>query len=273
MLIDAHSHLDLYEEALEPALQEIRQHSIFTVSNSLGLESYQHNLDIAGQCDWVLPIFGVHPWFAPQHADRLEDLGAAIEQSSMLGEIGLDYYFVEDASQYPAQRKVFEFFLQAAAEQGKIVHLHTKGAEQEVLELLDRHGVERAVVHWYSGPLDILKQWKARGAYFTVGIEVRYSPHIQEIARQVPAEQLLTETDNPGGPKSLIGGLGMPSLIQDVVQELAAVRSTTAEAIVQSVHANFRQLIGDDPRLSSAQAMLSLDILDSQAGCEPKGCG
>jgi TatD DNase family protein len=262
MLIDAHSHLDLYEDDREPALQEIRQHSIFTVSNSLGVESYQHNLEIAQECDRVLPIFGVHPWFAPQYAGRLEDLGAAIEQSPMLGEIGLDYYFVEDTAQYPAQRKVFEFFLRAAAEQGKIVNLHTKGAEQEVLDLLDGHGVERAVVHWYSGPLDVLEQWIARGVYFTVGIEVRYSPHIQAIARRVPTEQLLTETDNPGGPKSLLGEPGMPSLIQDVVQELAQVRRTTAEAIVQTVQANFRRLIDDDPQLSSVYAVLSADNLD-----------
>ncbi len=256
MLIDAHSHLDLYEDALGPALEEIRQHRIFTVSNSLGLESYQRNLEIAQGCDWVLPIFGVHPWFAHQYVDRLHELGIAIEQSPMLGEIGLDYHFVEDTSQYPAQRKVFEFFLRAAAEQGKIVNLHTKGAEQEVLHLLDLHGVERVVVHWYSGPLDVLKQWIERGAYFTVGIEVRYSQHIQAVARLVPAERLLTETDNPGGPKSLIGRPGMPSLIQDVVHELARLRETSAEAITETVRANILQLIGDDPRLRKVYAKL-----------------
>ncbi len=262
MWIDAHSHLDLYEDALESALEEIRQHGIFTVSNSLGLESYQHNLGIASECDWVLPTFGVHPWFAHQYADRLDDLAPGIEQSPMLGEIGLDHHFVEDASQYPAQRKVFEFFLRAAAEQGKIVHLHTKGAEQEVLDLLDHHGVEQAVVHWYSGPLDVFEQWVARGAYFTVGIEVRDSQHIQAIARQVPAERLLTETDNPGGPKSLIGRPGMPSLIQDVVHELAKVRGTTAEAIIQTVALNLQRLISDDPRFSAAYAKLSADSPD-----------
>jgi TatD DNase family protein len=262
MLIDAHSHLDLYEDTLDAALEEIRQRSIFTVSNSLGLESYQRNLEIAEACEWVLPIFGVHPWFAHQYVDRLDELDAAIAKSPMLGEIGLDYHFVKDASQYPAQPQVFEFFLQAAAEQGKIVHLHTKGAEQQVLDLLDLHGVERAVVHWYSGPLDVLRQWITRGVYFTVGIEVRYSQHIQAIARLVPEERLLTETDNPGGPKSLIGSPGMPSLIHDVIQELAQVRRTTAEAIIHTVQANFLRLLGDDPRLSDVYAKLATDNLD-----------
>jgi TatD DNase family protein len=257
--IDAHSHLDLYEDTLQPALQEIREHRIFTISNSLGPQSYQRNLEIASDCKWVLPIFGVHPWFSHHYADRLQDLSAAIDQSPMLGEIGLDYHFVEDTSLYPAQLRVFEFLLRAAADQGKVVHLHTKGAEREVLGLLDRYGVDRAVVHWYSGPLDILEQWIARGAYFTVGIEVRDSQHIQTIARQVPKERLLTETDNPGGPRSLIGGPGMPGLIQDVACELAKVRGTTAEAIKHTARANLLRLIANDPRLSDVYAKLSAD--------------
>jgi len=164
MLIDAHAHLDRYEDALEPALGEITQHSIFTISNSMDLPSYRRNLEIGEMCDLVLPTFGVHPWNAPEYADRLEDLEEAIEQSPILGEIGLDYYFVDDASQYPAQRKVLEFFLAAAQEQQKIVNLHTKGAESDVLHLLNRHEVQRAVIHWYSGPLDVLQSnWQPEG--------------------------------------------------------------------------------------------------------------
>jgi TatD DNase family protein len=262
MLIDAHSHLDLYETELPAALAEIGLHKIFTISNSLGLESFQRNEDIAQRCEWVLPIFGVHPWFASHLADRLDELSNAIERSPMLGEIGLDHHFVEDASQYPAQRKVFEFFLAAARDQDKIVHLHTKGAEQEVLDLLDRHTIQRAVVHWYSGPLDILSQFVSRGAYVTVGMEVAYSEQIQAIARATPAAQLLTETDNPGGPRSLIGRPGMPSLIVDVVQALADVRGTSPTSLTQLVQANLARLLRDDPWLDEAHARVSAGLTE-----------
>jgi TatD DNase family protein len=250
MLIDAHAHLDRYGDALESALEEITRHNIFTISNSMDLPSYRRNLEIGEMCDLVLPTFGVHPWNAPEYADRLEDLSEAIEQSPMLGEIGLDYHFVDDASQYPAQRKVFEFFLAAAKEQGKIVNLHTKGAESDVLDFLNRYDIQRAIVHWYSGPLDVFRELVARGAYFTIGVEVLYSEHIQTIARELPPEQLLTETDNPGGPRSFIGTLGMPLLIRDVVQALVDLRRTSFEVIIQTVQTNFAQLIRDDPWLS-----------------------
>jgi TatD DNase family protein len=239
------------EETLDAALTEIRENEIFTVSNSMDLPSYERNLAVAERCRFVLPVFGVHPWNAPEYAGRLEDLAPTIEQSPMLGEIGLDFHFVEDTSQYPSQRKVLEFFLRAAREQEKIVNLHTKGAENEILRLLERHDIQRAIIHWYSGPLGVLRELVTRGVYFTVGIEVRYSEHARTIAREVPEGQLLTETDSPGGPKGFIGGHGMPSLIEDVVRVLAELRAVSAETIVQTVQSNFHTLIQDDPALAN----------------------
>jgi TatD DNase family protein len=210
----------------------------------------------------VLPIFGVHPWNAPEYAGCLEDLAPAIEQSPMLGEIGLDYHFIRDTSHYPSQRKVVEFFLTAAREQEKIVNLHTKGAEEEILRLLETYGIQRAIVHWYSGPLGVFRELVTRGVTFTVGIEVLYSEHLQTIAREVPPGQLLTETDNPGGPKGFIGGHGMPSLIRDVVRALAELRGVSAETIVQTVHCNFQTLVRDDAMLASRYT----SVVDEQYG-------
>ena len=257
MLIDAHSHVDRYdlvgEGALESALREIEQHGILTISNSMDLASYERNLAIGQRCDLVLPTFGVHPWNAPQCANRLDDLRGAVERSPMIGEIGLDYHFVEDASLYPAQRRVFEFFLDAARDHDKIVTLHTKGAERDVLELVDRYGIQRVIVHWYSGPLDIFREMVARGVYFTVGVQVLHSEHIRAIAREIPPERLLTETDNPGGPKGYIGGPGMPALLREVNQGIAEVRNTTVGAITETVRSNLLELAGDDPWLTETR--------------------
>ncbi len=102
MFIDTHSHVDRYdlvdEQALGSALAEITQHRILTISNSMDLPSYERNLEIGKMCSLVLPTFGVHPWNATEYANRLEDLSEAIEQSPMIGEIGLDHFFVKDTS-------------------------------------------------------------------------------------------------------------------------------------------------------------------------------
>ena len=250
MLIDAHSHLDGYGEELESVLKEMSQHQIFTIGNSIDIPSYQRNLEIASRCDLVLPTFGIHPWKAPEYVDHLEDLRESIDRSPMIGEIGLDYHWARDASQYPAQTKVLEFFLAAASQQGKIVNLHTKGAEKEVLRLLRSYDIQRAIIHWYSGPLDILQAMIDYGLCFTVGVEVLCSQQIQTIARDLPLERLLTETDNPGGQKWLTGTPGMPLHIKDVIQKLAELRKTPKQVITDTIRDNFVRLITDDPWLT-----------------------
>jgi TatD DNase family protein len=258
VLIDAHAHLDHYGDGeLAAALDEIVRQQIFTVGVAMDIPSYERTREIARRCNLVLPTFGVHPWNAPQYAGRLDDLAAPIADSPMLGEIGLDFHWVEDPATYPAQREVFECFLAAAQAQGKIVNLHTKGAEHAVLTLLRRYDLQRVIVHWYSGPLDVLDDLIARGALFTVGVEVMRSESIREIARRIPADQLLTETDNPGGWEWLTGAKGTPALVTGVVHALAEVRGTVDEAIAQTVQTNFVRLIGDDPRLAEARAMLA----------------
>jgi TatD DNase family protein len=229
---------------------------MLTINNSMDIPSYERNLEIARGCEWVLPTFGVHPWNAPEYAGRLGELEEAIAGSPMLGEIGLDHHFVQERSQFEAQRTVLTNFLAAAAEQDKIVNLHTKGAEEDVLRLLDRYGIRRAIVHWYSGPLDVLAEMVTRGFYFTVGVEVLRSDHIRAIARTLPSDRILTETDNPGGWKWLTGKPGIPRIILDVVETVAALRCATPENIMASVRENLLGLIEEDSRLGRAREAL-----------------
>ena len=254
MLIDAHCHLDRYKENLAYALDQIKEHRIFTISNSMDLPSYKQNVKIAATSDLILPVFGIHPWNASQYVGCVNDLDWAITESPMIGEIGLDYHFVRETSKYDDQTKVFEHFLRAASRQRKIVIVHTKGAETEALQLLEKYNAERVVIHWYSGPWHVFKAMVEHGFYFTIGVEVLFSQHIQEIARFLPGELMLTETDNPGGNESLTGSAGTPLLIKDVIGKLAEIRGASGQVIMTTVHNNLIRLGGDDPWLAGVQA-------------------
>jgi TatD DNase family protein len=256
MLVDAHIHIDRYEDDLPVALHEIEEHSILTIANSMDPDSYARTLKISGGSRFIIPTFGVHPWNAPEYVGRLDELEPLIARSPMLGEIGLDRRFVEDTSTYPAQQEIFEFFLEAAANDEKIVNLHTAGAEETVADLLDRHGISRVIVHWYSGPVETFERLVERGAFFTVGVEVRSSEHIRTLAKRIPTQLLLTETDNPGGERWLSGHPGMPGLIRNVVAELAAIRETSETEIIETVKRNLARLIDGDSRLAELSALL-----------------
>ncbi len=257
VLIDAHAHLDQYEDVVLPkVLEELEAERILTVSVAVDPPSYARAQELAARSRWVVPTFGVHPWRAPDYAGQLEALQPLIDQSPMLGELGLDYHWVEDRSAFPAQRAVLEHFLRTAGSQQKIVNLHTKGAEAEILALLRAHRVERAIVHWYSGPLDVAAELADRGAYFTIGVEVHTSPLVQELARRLPERLLLTETDNPSGVEWLAGELGMPHHLPPVIAELARLRGVEPEELKETVRANFRRLLADDPRLAGVAALV-----------------
>jgi len=257
MFIDAHVHLDKYGDLLDEALRQIDQEKIFTVATAMDVPSYLELQKIGERSELVLPTFGIHPRRAAEYIDRLAEISRYIEASPAIGEIGLDFHWVKDRSTYPAQRKVLEYFIAAAREQKKFVNLHTKGGEKGILDLLERYDIQQAIIHWYSGPMDILRAMIHFGCYFTIGVEVFYSDHIKTIAKAIPAHLLLTETDNPGGMTWLKGEVGMPRAIANVVDALAELRQSTHELIMQTVHANFSRMIQDNPSLKDVHVILS----------------
>jgi TatD DNase family protein len=257
VFIDAHAHFDKYAEEIDDALAETERSRILTVAVAMDVPSYERTLAIAERNSWILPTLGVHPKRAVEYGARLRELDPLLERSPAIGEIGLDFYWVSNPSSYDAQRKVFRYLLSAATEQDKFVNVHTKGAEKEVLDLLERHKVRRAIIHWYSGPMDILRELIAYGAYFTIGVEILFSSAIKDIARAIPTDRLLTETDNPGGWRWLAGKVGMPRVLSDVIRSLAEARGATVEEIKSAVQDNFLALIQNDPWMETARRLLA----------------
>jgi TatD DNase family protein len=249
MRIDAHLHLDMYGDEAAAAAAEIEEHRIFSISVALDPEAYATTKVLAGDCPFVLPAFGIHPWLAPDHADRLDRLAELVAETPMIGEIGLDHHWVKDAKAYPAQLRVLEFFLEAARGHDKVVNLHTKGAEREIARALRRFETRRAIVHWYSGPLDAFRELADLGVWFTVGVEVLRSDAIREVARAIPPDRLLTETDNPGASGWHASAPGRPRLLLEVLDELARVLGGSTAELEARVHENFLSLADGDERL------------------------
>ncbi len=255
--VDAHAHLDEYPDTwLGVVLDELERLRIATISVAMAPQAYEHTLKIQERSPWVLATMGVHPWNAQHFVTLLDDLEPELETSPMFGEIGLDFRNVRDASLYDCQERVFEFFLSAAHEQDKVVNLHTSGAEEEVLELLERYDIRRAIIHWYAGPVEPLRRLVARGYHFTFGCELLSSELIQSIAREVPPVQLLTETDNPGGPQWVFGEAAMPDLLPTVLQALAVTHGLDEAEMAGQVRRNMLDVIGSDSRLDRLRSVL-----------------
>ena len=243
-MIDAHAHLDRYGENLPRALEQIRALSIRTLGVSMDVSSFCETLRIAAAEPLIVPAFGVHPWEAFRFASDLTQLDGSVEEALAIGEIGLDYHFVKDESRFEAQRIVFEFFLDAAERSGKLINVHTKGAESAVLDSLRKRELQAVIVHWYSGPPELVDDFLDLGVYFTVGVEILHSDLIREVAAKLPADRLLTETDNPGAWEWIAGEIGYPDLVGKVEEALATINGVSRAELSGQVEQNSLQILG-----------------------------
>ena len=141
MYIDAHTHLDFFEKYIEKAIEYINKNEILTLANSMDIESYMKNKEYSKQSEFIKPCFGIHPWKAAEYKGNLENLIPYINESEIIGEIGLDYVWVEDTSTYEAQRRIFNFILNESIKRNKFVSIHTKGAEEEIYSILKKYSV------------------------------------------------------------------------------------------------------------------------------------
>jgi len=244
VLVDAHAHLDQYGSSWPEVLEEIKELGVLTMAVSMDPPSYERTRGLCADEPLLIPAFGVHPWQALGWEKRLAELDQYVDEAPALGEVGLDFHFVEDEDTYGPQREVFEYFLDAAARTGKLLNIHTKGAEDEIARRLHDAGAPCALVHWYSGPLGPMHDLLDEGVYFTVGVELLRSPHIERIACRIPEDRILTETDNPGGWQWLEGVPGRPSLLPRVLDRLAEVRGVARERLEEIVAANASRLVG-----------------------------
>ena len=261
VLVDAHAHLDEYPDTwLGAVLNQLDEDRIATITTAMAPQAYERALLIQERSPYVLATLGVHPWNASYFVTQLDEIEESLKGSPMFGEIGLDFRNVRDTMLYDSQERVFEFFLAAAKEQDKVVNVHTSGAETESIELMERYDVDRAIIHWYSGPSEPLRRMVDRGYYFTFGCEILSSELIRTIAQEVPVEKILTETDNPGGPQWVFGEPAMPDLVKTVAQALAIVHGLDVQEMAEQVRQNMLTLIGTDNRLDRLWHALQSDV-------------
>lgn len=243
MYIDSHTHLDFFEDNIEIAINEINKNKIITLANSMDVESYMKNKEYSKKSKYIKPCFGIHPWKASQFKGSLKELIPYIEESELIGEIGLDYVWVEDTSTYDRQREIFNFILKESVKRNKIVNLHTKGAESDIYSELKKYSYSKAIIHWYSGDMDTLDKLISLGCYFTISVDVGYSDITNKVLDKIPLDKLLVETDGPTALEWVNGEYGYPRIIKDVVKSVAEYKNVSNEKLINIIYKNYNELL------------------------------
>ncbi|MBN2334876.1 TatD family hydrolase [Candidatus Bathyarchaeota archaeon] len=199
-VIDSHVHLEGYDEAVIDRAKESGVDAIVAVGGNI--ESSIQTLGIAERHPGVVyPGIGVHP------ADALKvDVDEALRfvaenacRTRLIGEIGLDYAypFAKPPEVRERQRRLYAGLLDAAAENGLPVSVHSRSAYRDSLELLRSRDVAGAVFHWYDGPLKTLRGILDSGYYISATPAAEYSKGHRAVLAEAPMERILVETDSP----------------------------------------------------------------------------
>lgn len=243
MFIDAHNHMDLYGDNLETALDMISKHNIITLGCSMDEDSYLFTKQLSINNPNIIPCFGIHPWKAYENFKDMDRFDEYIKESRVIGEVGLDYHWVTDKNQYPMMRKVFKYFLEKSKDYNKLINIHTKGAEAEVLENIKKYRVRPPIIHWYSGELDVLKGMLDYGCYFTISVDIEHSKLTREIVKVLPLDRLLTETDGPTSLEWVKGEYGYPLEVQNIVKQISLIKNIPYAEVKEDISDNFNLLM------------------------------
>ncbi|MGL5353967.1 MAG: TatD family hydrolase [Clostridium sp.] len=242
MYIDSHTHLDFFDCNIDKAINDINENKIIVLANSMDIESYNKNKEYATKSEYIKPSFGIHPWKANEFRGNLENLIPYIEESEFIGEIGLDFFWMEDSSTYDKQRSVFNFILNESIKRNKVVTLHTKGAEEEICEILEKNIYNKVIIHWYSGSLETLDKLIKLGCYFTISVDIGYSEITTKVLDRIPLNRLLVETDGPTALEWVNGVYAYPSEIKDVVFKIAKHKNISVEKLKSIIVVNNNRL-------------------------------
>ena len=195
MIIDTHCHFDILSNP-EAYIDTIERKGDVTMGMTNlprhFLMGQPHIMDFRH----VRLALGLHPLLAAENMGEVELFRRLLDKTSYIGEIGLDFskegYRTKDM-----QIEVLSKLLSMLEGKNKIISVHSRRAEKELLSLLKEYKIRNVIFHWYSGPVSFIDDILAEGYYFSINQAMTISPNGGKIIKAIPYDRMLTETDAP----------------------------------------------------------------------------
>lgn len=262
MLVDSHCHLDRldfsqFEGGLGEALQAAEDVGVsHFLCVAINLDSYPAMRRLVDPFPQVSVSVGVHP---TDGEGQLPEVGKLAELGSdprvvAIGETGLDYYYAAD--QKATQLQQFRTHVQAARRVGKPLIVHSRDAREDTIQVLKEEGAEAVggVLHCFTESWEMARQALDLGFYISFSgiVTFRNAEDLREVARQVPADRILVETDSPYlAPVPKRGRKNQPAFVRYVAECLADVRGESYKTLAANTTANYFRLFGGAPSASA----------------------
>ena len=250
MLIDSHCHLNFPElqSNLDEILLQMKQAEVgYALCVSVNLADFPQVLSLAEQYPNLLASVGVHPDYEDVQEPTVEDLVDLARHPKVvaIGETGLDYYRLKGDLEWQRQR--FRNHIRASKTSGKPLIIHTRAAAEDTLKILAEEGAGSigGVMHCFTESLEVALQAIDLGFYISFSgiVTFKNASAIKEVARQIPLERILVETDSPYlAPVPYRGKINQPAYVKHVAEEIARLRGISEQEVAEATSRNFVNL-------------------------------
>jgi len=250
MLVDSHCHLDFPELAGKlPAVLEVMRENGVTraLCVSVTLEDFPKVLALAEQHEQLFASVGVHPDYPDLREPSVAELVELALHPKVLaiGETGLDYYRLTGDLEW--QRERFRVHIRSARKAGKPLIIHTRSAAADTLRLMQEEGAADVggVMHCFTESWEVARAALDLGFYISFSgiVTFRNARDLKEVARRVPLDRMLVETDSPYlAPVPHRGKTNQPGWVRHVAEEIAALKGRDFLEIASVTTENFNRL-------------------------------
>jgi len=255
VFVDSHCHLDFPELAadLPQLLAAMREHGVtHALCIGVDLPAWPNVAALARAHANLYATVGVHPDYTDTPEPTVAGLVAlaATPKVVAIGETGLDYYRLQGDLAW--QRERFRTHIRAARETGKPLVIHTRAAAEDTLAIMrdERAAEAGGVMHCFTESWDVARAALDMGFHISFSgiVTFRNATALQDVARRVPLDRMLIETDSPYlAPAPHRGRRNQPAWVRHVGEEIARLRGIATEAVAAATSANFFRLFHIDP--------------------------
>jgi len=250
MLVDSHCHLNFPELSgrIDEALALMRDNRVtHALCVSVTLQEFPQVRALAERFPQIYASVGVHPDYPDVPVVTEEELVSLADHPKIvaIGETGLDYFRIKDDSEW--QRDRFRTHIRAAHRSRKPLIVHMRGAAADTLRIMreERAGEVGGVMHCFTESWDVAQGAMDLGFYISFSgiVTFKNALGLKDVARRVPLERMLIETDAPYlAPVPLRGKTNEPGLVKYVAEEIARLRDIPLDQVASATTSNFFRL-------------------------------
>ncbi len=265
--IDVHSHLDMskFDIDRENLIKKAKMENLTIITSGVNPTVNRKILEYSKKYDNVFASFGIYPIDAlikdfpnaqddgpretivPFNID--EEINWIKEHKDdcvMIGEIGMDFKVIEPTEKIKkAQIENFEKIIKMSKEINKPILIHSRGAELECIELLEKNNCKKVIMHCFNGKKSLIKRIIQNGWFISIPAVITRLEHFKMVAEITPINQILTETDAPY-LSPVVGERNIPNNVKITIKEIAKIKNIEEEEIREQIIKNAKMFFNNN---------------------------